>query len=64
MKCTIDQTEMEKGWLANGRWVIGPMENLSVLIRPMPPLTVKSLPAAAWKCPKCNKIEIYVEEEK
>ncbi len=61
MQCPIDKTEMEEGWLAPGRWITGPMKKLSWWIRPMQSLTVKSILAVAWRCPKCGKVELTTE---
>ncbi len=55
MKCPIDQTEMEKGNLANH----GTVWSTSWLIKPLFGKNV----VGAYKCPKCGKVELKVEEK-
>ena len=59
MKCPIDQTEMEKGALfAQGQFWLN---KLNVITKVWPGLGINGLRVNAWKCPKCGKIELYVE---
>ena len=67
MKCPIDQTEMEQGYLRMDgtlfqrfiTWVTGQVGSFRGL-------NFKGVVAIAWKCPKCEKIELTseVKEEK
>ena len=58
MKCPIDQTEMEKGdlvgtvkdrWVPQGYNILNQKGGLKTII--------------AYKCPKCGKVELKVEEK-
>ncbi len=61
MKCPIDQTEMEKGYLTEGVWIQGEQ---SVLTKPLPWAKSYAKQVTAWKCPKCGKVELKIEENK
>ncbi len=63
MKCPIDQTEMEKGRLAayGVAWTKGDTIKIPFLSNIM---RSKVTYVIAWKCPKCGKVELKIEENK
>lgn len=60
MKCPNDQTDMEKGYIAQSRWYEYNSNKLFVKMG----LLAGGKIVIAWKCPKCGKIEIYTEDKK
>ncbi len=62
MKCPIDQTEMEKGFLSEGFWVSGDKPSLASFTRIG--TGKQNIWIVAWKCPLCGKVELQAEEVK
>ncbi len=57
MKCPIDKTEMEKGFSTGMYWRKGQIWNKSI-----GKMINGGNYVIAWKCPKCGKIELKLEE--
>ena len=60
MKCPNDQTEMEKGFFDSAHWFSGEKPTMMKIFN----IARKARYVVAWKCSKCQKIELYAEEKK
>lgn len=61
MKCPIDQTEMEKGITSGSIWRKWDRRGFGIKL--MKVMNDGEL-VTAYKCPKCGKVELKVEENK
>jgi len=59
MKCPIDETEMEEGLLDRGHWIEGEGTMWSRIW--YGPYLRRAVRVIAWRCPKCQKIELVAD---
>ena len=63
MKCPIDQTEMEEGVIDRGYWS-SRFVGWGRAVKGIAKFFSGGSLVIAWKCPKCGKIDLFMDKEK
>ena len=64
MKCLKCNSEMEKGYISHVNTWLKDNQNFMInLDKKLTGMVTKNPAVIAWKCPKCNKIELEAEEK-